>query len=83
MIIKQLYCLFARDVTTAMLVVCFKNKRFLPSGNETLFSCKLFQKKFYCIDPQHDTNMTALSRGCKPRISEFKQLRFRNEQKAT
>ena len=30
--------------------------------------CKFFKKKFYRIDHQHTTNMTALSRGCKPRI---------------
>ena len=45
-----------------------RTKAFLSSGNLTPFSCKFFQKNFYCIDYQHTTNMAPLSRGCKPRI---------------
>ena len=30
-----------------------RTKALLSSGNETLFSCKLFEKKLYCIDPSH------------------------------
>ena len=45
-----------------------RTKAFVSSGNLTPFSCKFFEKNFYCIDHQHTTNMAALSRGCKPRI---------------
>ena len=45
-----------------------RTKAFLSSGNLTPFSCKFFQKNFYCIDYKHTTNMAALSRGCKQRI---------------
>ena len=45
----------------ALLVVCTGRHdshvggqdAFLSSANETLFSCKFFEKKFYPIDPQH------------------------------
>ena len=45
-----------------------RTKAFVSSGNLTPFSCKFFEKNFYCIDHQHTTNMAALSRGCKPRV---------------
>ena len=35
-------------------------KAFLSSGSQTLFSCKFFEKKFYCIDPQHGRLVTWL-----------------------
>ena len=30
-----------------------RTKAFLSSGNQTLFSCKFFEKKLYSIDPKH------------------------------
>ena len=37
-----------------------RTKAFLSSGNLTLFSCKFFEKKFHCIDPQHGRLVTWL-----------------------
>ena len=37
-----------------------RTKAFLSSGNQTLFSCKLFEKKFLSIDPQHGRLVTWL-----------------------
>ena len=37
-----------------------RTRALLSSGNKTLFSCKFFQNKFYCIDPQHDRPITWL-----------------------
>ena len=48
-------------------VLVVRTKAFFSSGNHALFSCKFFEKKFYCIDHQHTSNMAALSLGCKPR----------------
>ena len=43
-----------------------RTKSFLSSGNLTLFSCKLFEKVFYCIDRQHGRLITWLptTRSC-------------------
>ena len=51
-------CWFARDVTAAMLVVCWWSRTKKNS----------WRKNFFVIDHQHTTNMAALSHGCKPRI---------------
>ena len=63
-------CWFARDVRAAMLAVCWwsRTKHFSPLGTKIKFSCKFFEKKFYCIEQQHTTDMASLSRGCNPRI---------------
>ena len=53
-------------------VLGIRTKAFLSSGNYTLCSCKFFEKKLYCIDHQHTTNMATLSCGCKPRILQEK-----------
>ena len=37
-----------------------RTKAFLSSGKLTLFSCKFFQKKFHCFDPQHGRLVTWL-----------------------
>ena len=62
-------CWFARDVTAAMLAVCWwsRTKHFSPLGSKIKFSCKFFEKKFYCIEQQHTTDMASLSRGCNPK----------------
>ena len=63
-------CWFTRDVRAAMLAVCWwsRTKHFSPLGTKIKFSCKFFEKKFYCIEQQHTTDMASLSRGCNPRI---------------
>ena len=52
-----------RCAAASTLVV--KNKSIFLLWEVNFISCKFFEKKFYCIDP---SNMTVLSRGCKPRI---------------
>ena len=56
----------ARDVA----VVCWRSKTKSVSLLWELNSIFMYilRKKICCIDHQHNTNMTALWRGCKPRI---------------
>ena len=63
-------CWFARDVTVAMLVVCWwsRTKNFSPLGIKPYFHVNSSRKNFFVIDHQHTTNMAALSHGCKPWI---------------
>ena len=44
-----------------------RTKAFLSSGNKTLFSCKLFGKKFFCFEP----DMAALSGGLQTMNTVF------------
>ena len=44
-----------------------RKKVFVSSGNQTLFSCSLFEKKYIVLIP----NIAALSRGCKTRMPLF------------
>ena len=66
----DLRCRFVRDVRVAMFAVCWwsRTKHLSPLGTKIKFSCKFFEKKFYCIEQQHTTDMASLSRGCNPRI---------------
>ena len=59
-------CWFTRDVT----VVCWWSRTKSISLLWELNSIFMYilRKKICCIDQQHNTNMAALSRGCKPRI---------------
>ena len=49
------------------VLVVRNKKRFSPLGTKLYFHVHS-SKKLCCIDHQHNTNMAALWRGCKPRI---------------
>ena len=69
------FCWFVRNVRAAMLVIKNKSISLLWELN-SIFSCKFFEVKLYCIDPRHGRLVTWSQTKNRPFHSRGQHLYF-------